>query len=734
MMQALKAAVSVALLVAVIAFVAVNYDAAKVLQDIRGLSPAIVTLVAAALLANALAAVLRFQMIATEVRHPIAFRRAMAVVGAGNLAGAVFFQLAGQLMARGVIAGRGGIPFAVVVVITAYERFIAAIVSALVALAGALYIFGNVYLDQSAGGTDLIKIMCGLLAAAAAGALLGYGRMAAQSIAPLLTQKFAQRCLGVIGLTLVVQALMMLAYVASAQALSPETPLADLVAASAVVMFAASVPVSLGGWGVREMSAVVALGAIGVAAHAALAAAVIIGIGSLMSMGLVAALSLPGSTGRTQASSESLGEIDYHRALAWGLPLAAATLVLFQIYVPTQSGVLNVNLADPLAILAGVLFILTAIRMRRPPCWRVAHVNTAVAAATIVLAVSLLIGAWRFGWTEWAVVNRFLGWFVLLSYAATGALIVNEGQDEGLRILMLTFAGSAAAIAGLEAGLILLKAAGIDAPVATAAAKGFAQNRNAFALQLLMATSAAIVFARGLSQRVLLLSLMMLGLWYAGSRSGWIGMVLVLALGVCLRAACLRGIGLALCCAGAVAAATVAIFQTPAFFPEASATHERLISIFGGLRLFTEHPIFGAGLGAFRNESVMSPGGIPLVIHSTAVWLLAELGLVGFVLFAGFAIFVLAGQWAFARTQKASALVVLCLVAFGLMSAPADMLYQRTFWLLIGAGLALRPAGPGGQGRPGLAAGWPAGQRGPRSISPNLADLLRVRRGRDRIA
>jgi hypothetical protein len=28
-------------------------------------------------------------------------------------------------------------------------------------------------------------------------------------------------------------------------------------------------------------------------------------------------------------------------------------------------------------------------------------------------------------------------------------------------------------------------------------------------------------------------------------------------------------------------------------------------------------------------------------------------------------------------------------VAFAVMSGPADMLYQRTFWLLIGAGLAL---------------------------------------------
>jgi len=36
-----------------------------------------------------------------------------------------------------------------------------------------------------------------------------------------------------------------------------------------------------------------------------------------------------------------------------------------------------------------------------------------------------------------------------------------------------------------------------------------------------------------------------------------------------------------------------------------------------------------------------------------------------------------------------SALIVLCFVAFA-VTCPADMLYQRTFWLLIGAALALR--------------------------------------------
>jgi hypothetical protein len=120
-------------------------------------------------------------------------------------------------------------------------------------LAGAYFVFGNVYLDQNAGGGALIKIMIGLFAATGTGAMLGYGRLAARSVAPWLTKNFATGFLQLVALTALVQIPMMMAYVFASHALSPQTPIAGLVATSAIVMFAASVPISLAGWGVREM-------------------------------------------------------------------------------------------------------------------------------------------------------------------------------------------------------------------------------------------------------------------------------------------------------------------------------------------------------------------------------------------------------------------------------------------------------------------------------------------------
>jgi hypothetical protein len=686
--------------------------AGNALDGLHRLSPFTVCMIFAALMANALAAALRFQLIAAFTGHAVGSRRAMAVVGAGTLAGAAFFQLAGQLMARGFVARQAGMPFAAVVVVTGYERIVAAIMSGLLAIAGAWFIFGKVYLDQAAGGAELVKVACGLVLAATGGALVGYGPTAVHAITPLMTRNFVWRCLGVIGLTLLVQLPMMAAYVVAAHALSPHTPIAGLIAASAVVMFAASVPISLAGWGVREMSAVIALGAIGVAASDALTAAVVIGAGSMLAMAIIAMISLPGGDA-TKANGELpvTAAIDYSRALALTLPVAAAIFVLFQIYIPVGSGLLNVNLADPIAILGGAFFMLKAFKQRRLPRWRVDHVNISLAAATLSLGLGLLIGAFRFGWTDWALINRFLGWFVLLAFGATGALAVSEGGKDALRIVLLTYAGATAGVALLEVGLVVASALGFWLPhelIDPGSAMAFAQNHNFFAFQLLMALAVTLVIVRESNLRFVLLTLMLTGFWFAGSRSGWISATCVCAAGIYFGSATTRQVVTATICAGCLAAIVAVLsslhlyelligvhaapsagFLAPPIVPTEASTHERLISILGGLKLFAAHPLFGAGLGAFRNQMILGSSGLPLLIHSTAVWLLAELGLVGFLIFAVPAAYIWASEWLRARQNQASAVVALCCVAFAVMSGPADMVYQRTFWLLIGAALAV---------------------------------------------
>jgi hypothetical protein len=116
---------------------------------------------------------------------------------------------------------------------------------------------------------------------------------------------------------------------------------------------------------------------------------------------------------------------------------------------------------------------------------------------------------------------------------------------------------------------------------------------------------------------------------------------------------------------------------------------ERLFTIHAGIDLFWHYPVLGAGLGAFRNENILSvTTGIPLVIHSAPLWLLAELGLVGFIAFALPGTYVFVTEWRRAQKDQAPVFGVLLMIAFAVMCGPADMVYQRTFWLLIGAALA----------------------------------------------
>ena len=108
-MFAFKAAISILLLATVTAVVGYQYGFTSILDHVRLLSAPVIGTIIVGLLANAMLAVLRFKVLAADAGHPIGLRRAMAAVGAGSLAGAMFFQLAGQLMARGVVMRRDNV-------------------------------------------------------------------------------------------------------------------------------------------------------------------------------------------------------------------------------------------------------------------------------------------------------------------------------------------------------------------------------------------------------------------------------------------------------------------------------------------------------------------------------------------------------------------------------------------------------------------------------------------------
>lgn len=384
--------------------------------------------------------------------------------------------------------------------------------------------------------------------------------------------------------------------------------------------------------------------------------------------------------------------------------------MLFQIYIPTGGGQVSVNLADPVVLLGAAVFVLHHVG-KGWPAWRISHVGLWIAAASVVIALSIFKGWMSFGWTDWAFINKGLGWPMLLCYGATGALIVRRSQEDGLVLLLKTLAASGAAMALLDIGLGVVNRLGVDfSPgLVDARVSGLSQNANAFALVLLLVFAALIALEQRIAARVALMAVALTGIWFTGSRAAFIAVptliIAAFAMGAALRPM-LKAVAAAGACVLAIAALEVIAVSGIGFliYGDLSklvaapsilnvlgrtdvVTAQHLQTIVDGFAMFLAHPLFGAGLGAYMSGQI-SATGEPLVIHSTPVWLLAETGVIGFAVF-GTAALRLFFDAIRHRGDRTALLLVLVLGAIGTMSMAHEMLYQRAFWLLLGAILAM---------------------------------------------
>lgn len=294
---------------------------------------------------------------------------------------------------------------------------------------------------------------------------------------------------------------------------------------------------------------------------------------------------------------------------------------------------------------------------------------------------------------------------MLVAYASTGALIVSRAKRDGLELLLRTYAATALSIVALSIVLLIFSRSGLHfaKSLVNLPLDGFSANRNAFAFQLLLAVCA--VCAGRWQKSELWLGFIFAGLMFAGSRAALLGVIVVIALALYVRAMPLRKI------LAAVFLAT-ALFLVIDYGPDlfaylysivlgqkfitvgeitqvvvSPADDLRVQSLLGGWKMFASHPIIGAGLGAFMNQQLRA--GNALIIHSTPLWILAEMGLIGFVIFATPVVRIFLIEMTNIRNRDlAGNLLILIIAAFGVVSNAHEMLYQRAFWLLLGAALA----------------------------------------------
>src|SRR6185436_19320705 len=164
------------------AFAVRTIDVGAVWDVAKSISVQTIGIVGALLLLSALLATIRFWFMASDLGHSLSPRDAMLALSVGQIVGTLTVQYFGQIAARSALLGSRGLSPPANIVLATYERFIAAAVSAAMAMTGAWYLFGRVALNLQSGGTQFIKILAGIAVALAAGAIFGWGSMAIDAV------------------------------------------------------------------------------------------------------------------------------------------------------------------------------------------------------------------------------------------------------------------------------------------------------------------------------------------------------------------------------------------------------------------------------------------------------------------------------------------------------------------------------------------------------------------------
>jgi O-antigen ligase len=633
----------------------------------------------------------------------------------GNLASQFLLNIIGQSLTRAVVLQTSGVPMSATVAATYLERLIALSTVGIGAIFAALLLYGSVGFELHSGGAYFLSLTLGLSLTLAIAGIRGL----TWAIAPDELRKLGQtavRLAPAFAISLAAHLAMFGAYAVLVLEFSPETAIGKLAPAIVIVMFAAGLPISWAGWGLREFGAVYAFNAIGVPNEAAVIVAVMIGAVSLL-IALVAGAAVvvdswlrPTVRLHARPTKESVA-----KALApsdpfflWAIGILVACLIFFQLRVPSGAGDITINAADPLALTAfffAIVFARTDRFMQLFP----RLVIWSVGGLAAVLAVGILIAWFGAGVSEWALLNRMLGFVILLGYAAVPGLVTLIAGERGRAILADTFAISAVVICAAQLlayavhtyvtplpldffGYLFAKGLQLE---------GYAQNPNAFAFQLLMAISILITFHSSVLDRfalpwVLGAGVLLTTLIIVRSRAGILCALAAIGLTIVLRKS-VRGImtGKSLAI-GLIAVMLLGILVTSywgtvdrviiepfnsVWRPNAVGSDaQRWQSTVLGFQAWLEHPFFGNGLGAFLLDREAS--GLPaLVIHSVPVWFLAEMGVVGL---AGYVFFVGSllncGISALPRREASGQGLLVILACFVLMGFVHDIFFQRTFW------------------------------------------------------
>ena len=407
--------------------------------------------------------------------------------------------------------------------------------------------------------------------------------------------------------------------------------------------------------------------------------------------------------------------------------LAVALQIQITLFAKGDYLGLRVGLGDLFLPFVGLFVVFSLIYKKTLwPRWSVRFTVLWLSALVLVMSVSLLNGYIVNGFlSSWAFVNKYTGFFLLLSYFALGGWIVTNARDASyvLRLFMVVFTGFFV-LTVLASAIALFLQHYVSAPLWLAYYPwdGFMANRNAF--MVIFVLSFVFMIWRDTDPQTLIPSWIHVLFWmclpvffiFNDSRTGWIisailgviffskdfirrgkQIVPLLLAGILIVYISYHVTTYAVVLEGRQARYLLALVHAEEDL-DYMGDQKRFIAVEDGLALYRAHdPLVGAGLGAYKPFQIAKRGEFIDVMDFTVLWLLAETGAVGLLVFIAFFI---ACIWSLYKagygdmdddvrcTPYYRAMFVF-LTLFAIISVLHEVLYTRVLWFSMGLALAV---------------------------------------------
>jgi uncharacterized membrane protein YbhN (UPF0104 family) len=239
-----------------------------------------IAIVAILFLMTVMLSFLRIWIIFRDFGHRLSFIGVVKACVAGNIGALFFMPMFGQIAGRQFYLSKLGVSVIENSAASGYERVVAGAVSVIFAAISFVYLYGSQVVEEA----GLVNIL--IFVSAAIFALVVFFQVVALDAEKMVIKFYLNWrsffLLFRVGLVVVLgMVLMMLCFALMFSVVLPEAEPLEIVSIAFIVSFLASLPISFGGWGLREVSSMFFVAYFGGSAETGLAASLYIGLISM---------------------------------------------------------------------------------------------------------------------------------------------------------------------------------------------------------------------------------------------------------------------------------------------------------------------------------------------------------------------------------------------------------------------------------------------------------------------